>query len=90
MKLIKNALKRFLNLDELEVEIQSLREQVEVLDHIDDERESLWLFIDEQKQMTDDINNMTAKDLQEELYDTILKVKTLRYLIKQVPPEGEA
>lgn len=85
MKLIKNALKRFLNVDELEVEIQSLREQVEALGHIDDERESLWLFIDEQKQMADDIKNMTAKDLQEELenelYDTILKV---------VPAQGDA
>tara|TARA_R110000824_G_scaffold111463_2_gene259909 strand:+ start:4220 stop:4456 length:237 start_codon:yes stop_codon:yes gene_type:complete len=75
--LIQKMYRRALSLDALDSKLRNIEERVAVLENISDERDSLWLFIEEMQEQ----ERITYQVLQDELNDAI---------VRSMKPQGEA
>ena len=75
--LIQKTFRKALSLDVLYEKIERLEERLTELENISDERDSLWLFIEEMQQQEKEAYNV----LEAELNDAILR---------SLKPRGEA
>ena len=74
---IQSVLRKALSLDELSNRVEVLEKRVVEMQNISDERESLWLFIEEIHQQEQDAYRL----LEDELSDA---------LVRNLKPRGEA
>ena len=75
--LIQKIFRKALSLDALDKKVDTLEERVSVLENISDERDSLWLFIEEMQEQ----EKLAYQHLQDELNDAI---------VRSMKPQGEA
>jgi len=75
--LIQKMFRKALSLDALDEQVDSLEKRVSQLENISDERDSLWLFIEEMQEQ----EKVAYQHLQDELNDAI---------VRSMKPQGEA
>jgi len=75
--LIQKMFRKALSLDALDKKVDTLEERVSALENISDERDSLWLFIEEMQEQ----EKLAYQHLQDELNDAI---------VRSMKPRGEA
>lgn len=75
--LIQKMFQKALSLDVLYEKIETIEKRLDELENISDERDSLWLFIEDMRQQEEDVSRV----LQEELQAAI---------IRSIEPRGEA
>ena len=75
--LIQKMFRKALSLDALDEQVDSLEKRVSQLENISDERDSLWLFIEEMREQ----EKAAYRLLQDELSDAI---------VRSLEPRGEA
>ena len=75
--LIQKMFRKALSLDALDEQVDSLEKRVSQLENISDERDSLWLFIEEMQEQ----EKVVYQHLQDELNDAI---------VRRMKPQGEA
>jgi len=78
--LIQKALLRALSLDTAHRRIEALEAKIEKLEGFADENESLWQFLDEQKE-NDNIFVGSAEDFEQEFTDI---------MVRNMKPRGDA
>jgi len=78
--LIQKALQKALSLDALFERVEKLETIIEKLEKIADENDSLWQFLDEQKEM-EGIFAVNAAEFEEEFTDII---------VRNMKPRGDA
>ena len=75
--LIQKTFRKALSLDVLYEKIETIEKRLDELENISDERDSLWLFIEDMRQQEEDVSRV----LQEELQAAI---------IRSIEPRGDA
>ena len=75
--LIQKMFQKALSLDVLYEKIETIEKRLDELENISDERDSLWLFIEDMRQQEEDVSRV----LQEELQAAI---------IRSIEPRGDA
>jgi hypothetical protein len=75
--LIQKMYRQVLSLSALDSKLRNIEERVAVLENISDERDSLWLFIEEMQEQ----ERVAYQVLQDELNDAI---------VRSMKPQGEA
>ena len=74
---IQKMFRKALSLDALDKQVNALEKRVAQLENISDERDSLWLFIEEMQEQ----EKKAYQHLQDELNDAI---------VRSMKPQGEA